>query len=231
MIDILNGEKYQLYEGDCLQVMKQFPDGMFDACITDPPYGINYMKAGGRNPKNGWNVFNENDGWDKERPNKDYFDNIRRIAKIAVIWGGNYFTDYLPSTMQWFIWDKGQRNFSLADFEMAWSSQNKAGRIFNYSRGAALQDGKIHPTQKPLALMRWCIERLPPEVETVIDPFMGSGTTGVACAQLGRRFVGIELDHDYFEIARKRIENAYAQPLLFDDITATPEMEQPPLMG
>lgn len=142
------------------------------------------------------------------------FEQMTHYSKDQIIWGGNYFTDYLPPTMQWLVWDKGQRDFSLADCEFAWSSQEKASRIFDYPRSRALQDGKEHPTQKPLALMKWCLEFLP-KAETVLDPFMGSGTTGVACVKLGRKFIGIELDPKYFDIACRRIEEAYKQPSLF----------------
>ena len=135
-------------------------------------------------------------------------------SKAQIIWGGNYFTDYLPPTMQWLVWDKGQRDFSLADCEFAWSSQNKAARIFNYGRGKAVRDGKEHPTQKPIELMAWCLDFLP-KAKTVCDPFMGSGTTGVACVRKDRAFIGIEREPSYFDIACRRIEEAYRQPRLF----------------
>ena len=107
------------------------------------------------------------------------------------MWGGNYFTDLLPPSMRWLVWDKGQRNFSLADCEFAWSSQQLAARVLTLPRGEALQDGKEHPTQKPVRLMAWCLD-MHPKAKTVCDPFMGTGTTGVACVQSGRRFIGIE---------------------------------------
>ena len=117
--------------------------------------------------------------------------------------------------MQWLVWDKGQREFSLADFEMAWSSQKAASRAIDYPRALALQDGKEHPTQKPIEVMKWCIEHLPPHVSTVIDPFMGSGTTGVAAVKLGRKFIGIEIHEPYFDIAVRRISDALKQPDMF----------------
>lgn len=209
----------ELYLGDCLDFMRTLADKSIDCVLTDPPYGINYpMLAGGRNPKNGWKNYGGNKEWDAERPTKEYFEEILRVGKTVIIWGGNYFTDYLPPTMRWLIWDKGQRNFSLADFEMAWTSQNNASRIFNYSRSQALLDGKVHPTQKPIALMRWCLHvcGVPPGC-TVFDPFVGSGTTGIACMQTGRDFVGCEKDPSYFATAKRRIELAQAQPLLFVD--------------
>jgi DNA modification methylase len=130
--------------------------------------------------------------------------------------------------MRWLIWDKGQRDFSLADFEMAWTSQNKASRIFNYARSKAIQDVKKHPTQKPIALMEWCLGFLP-ESKTILDPFMGSGTTGVACMNLDRHFIGIEKDPEYFEIACKRISDAESQGNLFGRERTKPEQVEMPL--
>jgi len=199
-----------LYLGDCLEILPTL--GKVDAVITDPPYGINAARD--RNSqRDGWIDYPAG-GWDAKRPGREAFDLFRSVSKEQIIWGGNYFTDYLPPTMQWLVWDKGQREFSLADCEFAWSSQQKASRIFNYSRGAALQDGKEHPTQKPVALMTWCIEKLG-KAPTIADFFMGSGTTGVACMQLGRKFIGIEIEPKYFDIACERIENAQRQERMF----------------
>jgi DNA modification methylase len=199
-----------LYLGDCREILPTLPK--VDAVVTDPPYGINHARD--RNSqKDGWKDY-PCSGWDKERPPRGAFDAMLQVSKSQIIWGGNYFTDYLAPTMQWLVWDKGQRNFSLADCEFAWSSQMRASRIFEMSRSKALQDGKQHATQKPIALMEWCIGHLA-KAETILDPFMGSGTTGVACANLGRKFIGIEIEQKYFDIACERIEAAYAQQRLF----------------
>ena len=209
-----------LYQGDCKDIL---PDlGLVDAVVTDPPYGINADKEVSKNKgKWGWKYYGETE-WDEKRPNKTLFKLILKKSSNHIIWGGNYFTDCLPPSMRWLIWDKGQRDFSLADFEMAWTSQNKASRIFNYSRSKALQDVKKHPTQKPLALMEWCLAFFP-ESKTILDPFMGSGTTGVACMNLDRHFIGIEKDPDYFEIACKRISEAESQGNLFERERTKPE--------
>ena len=141
------------------------------------------------------------------------------------IWGGNYFTDFLPPSMRWLVWDKMQGDFSLADCEFAWTSQNAAARIFRYSRGAAIQDGKHHPTQKPLALMEWSLKFLDDRL-AVMDPFMGSGTTLVACQRMGRAGTGIELDPDYFAIACRRVDEAARQPdLLIPETRQAPTQE------
>lgn len=219
----LSMSEVKLHLGDCLEFMKSMPDKSVDAVITDPPYGIGAdesaavaalarIRANGKSKAGrGWKYYGESQ-WDRTRPSKDYFDEILRVGKKVVIWGGNYFTDYLPPTMQWLIWDKGQRDFSLADFEIAWSSERRASRIFDLPRARALQDGKVHPTQKSVSLMKWCFEQIAlAPLCAVFDPFMGSGTTGVACVQTGRNFIGCELDHEYFAIAEKRIADAQLQ--------------------
>jgi DNA modification methylase len=199
-----------LYLGDCLDILPTLPK--VDAVITDPPYGINAARA--RNSqKDGWVDYGV-DGWDKERPGREVFGLMLAKSDLQVIWGGNYFTDYLPPSQQWLSWDKGQDGFSLADFELAWSSQDKACRRINYARSLALRDGKEHPTQKPLAVMRWCIEQAG-KPQTILDPFMGSGTTGVAAIELGLQFIGIEREPKYFDIACRRIEQAQKQGALF----------------
>ena len=203
----------ELYLGDCRDILPTLPK--VDAVITDPPYGINAART--RNSqKNGWVDYGV-DGWDLERPSNDVISAFARLGDVLIVWGGNYFTDVLPPSMQWLVWDKGQRNFSLADCEFAWTNQNNAARVFDFSRGQALQDGKQHPTQKPIALMSWCIEQCKNKPKTILDPFMGSGTTGVAAVQMGRKFIGIEREPKYFDIACERIEQAYNQPRLFEE--------------
>ena len=196
-----------LYLGDCRDILPTL--GKVDAVVTDPPYGI----RADENPVRG-SKLHEKKGWDRERPDREYFARILQGSEAQIIWGGNYFTDFLPPSMRWLVWDKMQGEFSLADCEFAWTSQNAAARIFRYSRGAALQDGKAHPTQKPVALMEWCLGFLP-NARTILDPFMGSGTTGVACVKLGRKFIGIEIDPKYFDRACKRISDALKQPDFF----------------
>lgn len=217
-----------LYLGDCRDILPTLPK--VDAVVTDPPYGIGADKAAksaaeqrkaaeakplGQRTKagRGWADYGDTD-WDDVRPPAECFDLIRAAAPAQIIWGGNYFTDLLPPTMRWLVWDKGQRDFSLADCEFAWSSEQKAARIFTYARALALQDGKTHPTQKPIALMKWCIDFFP-KAESILDPFMGSGTTGVAAVQMGRDFIGIEREPKYFDIACKRIDQAQRQGDLF----------------
>lgn len=211
--------EHRLILADCAEAMSLA--GSVDLVLTDPPYGIDYGRSGGFSASHGWGQWRENVSWGQERPPRELFDAMLACSKHQVIWGGNYFTDYLPPTMQWLVWDKGQRDFSLADCEFAWSSQRKAARIFDYGRGKARLDGKEHPTQKPIQLMQWCLEFFP-KAKTILDPFMGSGTTGVACVNLGRSFIGIEREPTYFDIACRRIEEAYKQPRLFAEPIAKP---------
>lgn len=219
MAEIVTIGDATLYLGDCMDILPTLDK--VDAVITDPPYGIGADSHAG-SVNNGWTQWDIN-GWDLQRPEKKIFDAIRNVSKQQIIWGGNYFTDYLPPTMQWLVWDKGQRGFSLADGEFAWSSQQAAARIFNYSRAEALKDIKQHPTQKPIALMVWCIDKTKGNI--ILDPFMGSGTTGVAAVQMGRKFVGIEREPKYFEIACERIRNAQRQQSLFEPVVK-PEQQQ-----
>lgn len=206
-----------LYLGDCRDILPTL--GKIDAVVTDPPYGINAARD--RNSqKDGWRDYPAA-GWDVDRPPGELFTAMLACSRDQIIWGGNYFTDFLPPSMQWLVWDKGQRDFSLADCEFAWSSQQRAARILNYSRGRAMQDGKEHPTQKPLEVMVWSLGFVP-KAKTILDPFMGSGTTGVACANLGRAFIGIEREPTYFDLACRRIEEAYRQPRLFDEPAPKP---------
>lgn len=210
----------ELYLGDCLEILPTI--GKVDAVVTDPPYGINHARDR-KSQRHGWRDYDA-PGWDVERPSMEAIKKVSAAAKHAIIWGGNYFTDALPPSSKWLSWDKGQSEFSLADFELAWCSFGGAARRINYPRSQALQDGKEHPTQKPVAVIRWCLTALPDSCETIIDPFMGSGTTGVACAQLGRKFIGIEIEPKYFDIACRRIEQAYAQGRL--DLEDKPKPEQ-----
>ena len=135
------------------------------------------------------------------------------VSSTQVIWGGNYFADLLPATGKWLVWDKGQR-INQSDGELAWTSMHGALRIRTLNRVELLKDGTTHPTQKPVNLMTWCIEQAG-KVNSILDPFMGSGTTGVACMNLGRTFIGIEREPKYFDIACERIKAAQDQLRLF----------------
>ena len=196
--------------GDCLEAMKEIPDKSIDIVLTDPPYGIgadlSAHKAGG---SHGWKQYGYTN-WDK-KPKREYFVELLRVSKNQIIWGGNYFTDYLYPSMGWLVWNKGQRNFSLADGELAWTSFNKALRIYDISRTAALKDSKEHPTQKSLLLFEKCILNNSQKNNFVLDSFLGSGTTMVAAERLGRNSIGIEISKEYCELSYKRLLSEISQ--------------------
>lgn len=218
-----------LYLGDCLEILPTLPK--VDAVITDPPYGgglaVDFAdrfkaKAGGwwKNTDRSTQIRHaEIIGDDKP------FDPAPLLAidcRVKVLWGGNWYASRLPDSGGWWIWDKraGVENadWPMSEAELAWTNIGKGTRFFRHMWFGLLRDSEkgqhYHPTQKPAALMAWCIEKskMP---ETVLDPYMGSGTTGVACANLGRKFIGIEIDPKYFDIACERIENAQRQVRMF----------------
>ena len=207
-----------LYMADCRDVLPQIEQ--VECVITDPPYGI--RKDGQTRTTGGHGGRKEYEflGWDDERPDAEVFDQILRAGVKQIIWGGNYFADLLPPTMKWLVWDKGQR-INQSDGELAWTSEQAALRICTMNRVELMADGAEHPTQKPVRLMAWCIEQMG-RPSTILDPFMGSGTTGVAAVRLGCAFTGIEREPSYFDIACRRIEQAYKQRPLFEAPPAKP---------
>jgi len=205
-----------LYLGDCMDVMPTLDK--VDAVLTDPPYGIGEAK--GKNiSRNGYGLAEAKDYGSKDWDNKitqEEIDYCRKIARRQIIFGGNYYD--LPPTSCWLVWDKMNGENDFADCELAWTNLKKAVRRIQWMWNGMIRKGddvREHPTQKPVGVMKWCISHLPEDTETILDPFMGSGSTGVAAVQMGRKFIGIELDPDYFDIACKRIEDAQRQQDLF----------------
>ncbi|KZC17031.1 hypothetical protein RHOFW510R12_01440 [Rhodanobacter sp. FW510-R12] len=196
-----------LYLGDCREILPTLPK--VDAVITDPPYGIRRDGKPPSTSNHGGHKGYEFRGWDCERPNSELMSLVQAAGDVCVVWGGNYFADILPPRSKWLVWDKGQR-IDQADAELAWTSQAGALRVFTLNRAAIAQDGAVHPTQKPVALMTWCIMQAA-DPASIVDPFMGSGSTGVAAMGLRRSFIGIERDPAYFDIACRRIEDAQRQ--------------------
>lgn len=209
-----------LYLGDCMEILPTLDK--VDAVITDPPYGIG-QDGGAQRTRGSKRTNGEKMGWDNQRPSKEVFDAIQAAGAIQIIWGGNYFSDYLPASMGWLYWEK-RMGGDFADGELAWTNQHKALRQFSHFKK---NKGDEHPTQKPVELMRWCIELCKNAPKTILDPFMGSGTTGVAAIQMGRKFIGIEREPKYFDIACKRIEQASKQVDMFVE---QPKAEQVSLL-
>jgi len=188
-----------IYHGDCREILPTLPH--FDLVLTDPPYGIaDVWKGGGGH---GWgNAMAETadrNAWDKEPPSDEELLRVIEAGKDAVVWGGNYFN--LRPARGWLVWNKPERNFTLAEAELAWTTRDNVIRVFDCNRSDV---GREHPTQKPLSLMRWCLE-LFPKAETVLDPFMGSGTTLRAAKDCGKTAVGIEADERWCELAASRM--------------------------
>jgi len=188
--------------GDCLQLMKGLPDKSIDLVLTDPPYGIGKKWTGGWG--SGWKQSQkdakERYEWDINPPCKEVFEEIFRVSKNQVIWGGNYFD--LPPSRCWLVWNKPERGFTLAEAELAWTSYDNVVRVFDHNRH---EPNRLHPTQKPSALFEWILERYTKPNDTVLDPFLGSGTTLLACRRTGRNGIGYEINPDYEEIIKERI--------------------------
>jgi site-specific DNA-methyltransferase (adenine-specific) len=197
-----------LYLGDCRDILPTLPK--IDAVVTDPPYGIADKWKGGSG--HGWGKAREEgelrNEWDDSTPSVETMQSVASAGKEVIIWGGNYFE--LPPSRCWLVWCKPERNFSLAEAELAWTNRDNVVRVLDYARS---DPDRLHPTQKPVGVMRWSISKT--KGETILDPFMGSGTTGVAAIQMGRDFIGIEREEKYFDIACKRIAEAQRQGDLF----------------
>jgi len=199
-----------LYLGDCREILPTL--GKVDAVVTDPPYGIGADRGAGKSAVK-WDAFTGAARWDEAPPDGEALGALVALGSHAIIWGGNYFA--LPPTSCWLIWDKETAGITtFADAEVAWTNLPKAMRLKRHLWSGPymkVKEERHHPTQKPLAIMEWCIGHLPADAMTILDPYMGAGTTGVACARRGKHFVGIERDPRYFDIACKRIEEAQKQ--------------------
>ena len=200
-----------LYRGDCEAILPSLPKA--DLLLTDPPYGIGRcrgMGGGGRSKLTGMPRTHRTyeGGWDKGRPSKAVFDLLLASALRHIIWGGNYFSDFLPVNKQWLVWDKETTMPSYSDAELAWTSLRLSTvKMFRYCGNGfqAKEKERVHPTQKPVALFGWCLELEAP-VKSVIDPFAGSGTTGRACKDRGIKCTLIEREESYCEIAARRCQ-------------------------
>jgi len=185
----------KIIQGDCLEILKGMPDKSIDLILTDPPYGIGIAN-------NPFRQKFEKEDWDSSTPSKEYFDEIFRVSKEQIIWGGNYFD--LPPSQCFYVWDKVQpQDFSSSMCEMAWVSRQSPAKLF---RRRVVEIQKWHPTTKPTDLMQWCLTFFP-DAQTILDPFAGSGTTCVAAKMEGRNYIGIEISSRYCEIARERLKS------------------------
>jgi len=213
---------------DNMIMMARYPDNFFDLAIVDPPYGINAdkaqnnaaeqrIKANGKSKAGrGYKLYKTSE-WDDTIPKEDYFKELFRVSKNQIICGGNYMTKFLPPSMGWVVWNKMQREFSLADGELIWTSFDRALRIFDMSRGEALakNKGRFHPTMKPTKLYYWLLQNYAKQGDKIIDTHLGSGSSRIAAHDLGFDFYGCELDKDYFDAQEKRFATHIAQTKLF----------------
>lgn len=199
-----------------MEYMATQPDNAFDLAIVDPQYGIG--EDGGAN-RRGLSKHQKKH-WDSAIPSAQYFDNLFAISKNQIIFGGNYFTDFLRPSRCWVVWDKKLYNSDFSDFELAWLSFDRGTKLFQYSKNggsrtpAACAD-IIHPTQKPVALYRWLLENYAKPGQRIIDTHLGSGSSAIAAHYFGCDFVGCEIDKDYFEAAKKRFDKETRQEAMF----------------
>jgi site-specific DNA-methyltransferase (adenine-specific)/modification methylase len=221
----------RLLLGDCLEIMPEL--GKIDAVVTDPPYGINEndRKIASRGklaaPRDYGAVQ-----WDKFPASLLHIEAIKSISRHQVIFGGNYFEGLGPTSC-WLVWDKQNGDNDFADCELAWTNLPKAVRRIYWRWNGMIRKGaevREHPTQKPVGVMEWTLSHIPDD-RSILDPFMGSGTTGVACVRRGKSFIGIEIDEVYFDIACARIRDAHSRPDMFIEAARAPEPEQQVLFG
>ena len=217
-----------LYRADCRDVLPLLP--RVDAVVTDPPYGVLSESGSAATRRSGENPNAGIMRWDVA-PEAAVLDRLAAMSDVQMYWGGCHLS--LPPTFGYLVWDKGIDGLNFGEVEYCWTSSQFAPRIFRYRVGGSnrgKQHTTQHPTQKPIQLMAWCLSFVS-DARTILDPFMGSGTTGVACVKLGRKFIGIEIDPGYFDIACRRIEKAYAQPDLFVASPASVEIQTSFLEG
>ena len=212
-------DRISFYNGDCMDLLKQTPDKYYDLALVDPPYGINVNVSMGRRKGDKKSDYHKFSGNDASIPNKEYFTELFRISKNQIIWGGNYMTEYLKPSPCWILWDKGfSENVTFAQFEMAWTSFSSSSKKYDFN--AAANNDRIHPTQKPVQLYEWIINKYANENFKILDTHLGSGSIAIAIDKANTldkknlTFVGIELDPDYFQAAVERFKNHKRQCVL-----------------
>jgi len=202
---------------DNMELMARYPDKYFDLAIVDPPYGIGIdgqKKTINKNPKHNRKEHTKKN-WDNAIPTEKYFNELKRVSKNQIIWGANYFTEYLKPTKAWIFWYKGQRDLTMSDGEMAWTSFETVTRQFELNRASLIAQNTFHPTEKPYKLYKWLLDKYAKEGDKILDTHLGSGSIAIACHDYGFDLTACELDKEYFDKAMKRINNHTAQTKLF----------------
>jgi len=205
-----------------MDAMKEMNDDAFDLAIVDPPYGIG--ESNGKNHSRGVRAISKKykiKDWDNTIPPREYFDELRRVSRFQIIWGGNYFLDYLTSTPSFIVWNKINGDNDFADCEIAWTSFRTAVRMFSFRWSGMLQgdmknkENRIHPTQKPVRLYQWILEKYAKPNWKILDTHIGSGSIAIACHDLGFDLTGYEIDSDYYNDCMKRLNEHQRQLKLF----------------
>ena len=219
-------DKITITNEDCMELLKRTPDNYFELAIVDPPYGINIQKMNYTQSTKGGIAkrkdYSSVGNWDSEPPKKEYFEELFRVSKNQIIWGGNYFE--LPLTKSWIIWDKkteDKYSNDFADCELAWNSFDKPAKIVRYLWSGMLQPNmkdkqkRIHPTEKPYQLYKWLLDKYAKENDKILDTHLGSGSIAIACHDYGFELTACELDKEYYDKAIQRIKNHTNQTKLF----------------
>jgi site-specific DNA-methyltransferase (adenine-specific) len=206
--------KSEVFNLDCIEGMKQYPDKYFELAIVDPPYGLERLQKGSLRLGGTKGNYKQKLNWDK-KPNEDYFNELFRVSKNQIIWGANNFI--LPPTEYFCIWDKKQTVDNFATAEYAWVSMGlkKPAKIFTYSIHQHNQTNKIHPTQKPIKLYKWILQNYTKEGDKILDTHLGSGSSRIAAYDMDFEFTGFELDKDYFDSSEKRFQQHIQQLTIF----------------
>jgi site-specific DNA-methyltransferase (adenine-specific) len=201
---------------DNMALMARYPDNYFDLAIVDPPYGIG-IDGQKKSIKNGTQIrkHHEFKGWDNAIPSEEYFNELKRVSKNQIIWGGNYFTEFLEPTKSWIFWYKGQQDLTMSDGEMAWTSTKEVTRMFNLHRTHLWQEKPMHPTQKPSKLYKWILDKYAKPNDKILDTHLGSGSIAIACHDYKFELTACELDKEYYDKAIQRIVNHTNQTKLF----------------
>lgn len=194
-----------------MELMSRYEDNYFELAIVDPPYGINIVTEFKKTKESNSSMMKGMNGiiggeWDNEIPSKEYFEELKRVSKNQIIWGGNYFLDYLNATRCFLSWDKMNGTNNMADFELAWTSFDKSCRRFSMHHFSRGYDKKIHPTQKPVKLYEWILMNYAKEGDKILDTHLGSGSIAIACHNLKYDLTACELDKDYYNAAIKRLK-------------------------
>ena len=204
---------------DNMELMSRYPDKYFDLAIVDPPYGLGdrLVKGGAKKSMGSLKKLADNKvvNWDNEIPPKEYFDELFRVSKNQIIWGGNYFLDYLSKTDGFIVWNKMNGTNPMADCELAWQNIKGTTRMFSWHHFSGEKTIKIHPTQKPVALYKWILEKYAKQGDKILDTHLGSGSIAIACHDFKFDLTACELDKEYFDKAMERINNHIAQLKLF----------------